>query len=71
MPVALAVFKPYRYPIVWSFTAILSYAAYQNNPVKENLWLVAAGYFIWMTYAFYELKYKAKSMAVQELQLSS
>ncbi|HVK97172.1 MAG TPA: glycosyltransferase 87 family protein [Flavisolibacter sp.] len=71
MPVALAVITPYRYPLVWSFTVILSYAAYQTTPVKENLWLVAAGYFIWMMYAFYELKYKAKSITVQELQLSS
>jgi alpha-1,6-mannosyltransferase len=44
MPVALAVFTPFRYAFIWSFTATLSYAAYQYNPVQENLWLIGGGY---------------------------
>ncbi len=51
LPVALAVFTRYRYPIIWSFTATLSYAAYQTNPVHENLWLVGAGYVFMIGYA--------------------
>jgi hypothetical protein len=47
----MAVFTPYRFAIIWSFTATLSYAAYQTNPVKENLWLVGTGYVIMVSYA--------------------
>ncbi len=55
LPVALTVFTPYRFAIIWSFTQTLSYAAYQTNPVKENLWLVAAGYIIMIGYCFWEV----------------
>jgi hypothetical protein len=60
MPVALAVFTPYRYAVIWSFTATLSYAAYQTIPVHENLWLVGGGYVIMTAYAFWEFKIKRK-----------
>lgn len=60
LPVALAVFTPYRYPIIWSFTATLSYAAYQFNPVRENLWVVGAGYIFMIGYAWWELKMKKR-----------
>jgi hypothetical protein len=56
LPVALAVFTPYRYAIIWSFTATLSYAAYQFNPVQENLWFIGAGYIFMIGYAWWELK---------------
>jgi hypothetical protein len=56
LPLALAVFTPYRYAIIWSFTATLSYAAYQFNPVNENLWLTGAGYIFMIGYAGWELK---------------
>lgn len=55
LPVAFSVFTQYRYPIIWSFTATLSYAAYQTNPVKENLWLVGSGYFLMIGYALWEV----------------
>ncbi|MFN2458100.1 MAG: hypothetical protein ABR502_07865 [Chitinophagaceae bacterium] len=58
LPVALAVLTPYRYAIIWSFTAVLSYAAYQFDPVLENLWLVAAGYIFMIGYAWQELRIK-------------
>lgn len=61
MPVALAVFTRYRYPIIWSFTATLSYAAYQTNPVQENLWLIAAGYVLMIAYGCWEYKIKKES----------
>lgn len=60
MPVALAVFTPYRYAVIWSFTATLSYAAYQTNPVQENLWLIGGGYVFMIGYAFWEFKIKRK-----------
>jgi hypothetical protein len=56
MPVALAVFTPFRYALIWSFTAMFSYAAYQYNPLQENLWLVGGGYIVVLAYAFWELK---------------
>jgi hypothetical protein len=56
LPVGLAVFTSYRYAIIWSLTATLSYAAYQFNPVHENLWLTGAGYIFMIGYAGWELK---------------
>jgi alpha-1,6-mannosyltransferase len=60
LPVAVTVFTPYRYAIIWSFTATLSYAAYQTNPVQENLWLVGGGYVIMIGYTFWECKINSK-----------
>ncbi len=65
LPVALAVFTPYRYAIIWSFTATLSYAAYQFNPVQENLWFIGAGYIFMIGYAWWELK-KTKHSRLKE-----
>ncbi|MEO5646865.1 MAG: glycosyltransferase 87 family protein [Chitinophagaceae bacterium] len=56
LPVALSVFTPYRYAILWSYTAVLSYAAYQFHPVRENLWLVSTGYIFMISYAWWELR---------------
>ncbi len=56
LPVALSVFTPYRYAIIWSFTAILSYSAYQFNPVQENLLLIGVGYIIMIGYGLWEVK---------------
>lgn len=58
LPVALSVFTHYRFPIVWSFTTILSYAAYQTSPVKENLWLTGFGYILMIGFALWELNRK-------------
>lgn len=41
-----AVLLPYRFPIVWSALALLSYAAYQTDAYTENLWLVALEYVV-------------------------
>ncbi len=58
LPIALSVFTPYRFAIVWSFTAILSYAAYRTIPVHENLWLIGSGYVVMIGYAIWELKFR-------------
>ncbi|MDX2301177.1 MAG: hypothetical protein NW226_00195 [Microscillaceae bacterium] len=42
--VLLSVFSPYRYAIVWSGMAVLSYAAYQYEVYAENLYFVALEY---------------------------
>ena len=52
-PLVLCVFTRYRFPLVWSFTIMLSYSAYGPEGFNENLALVALeygiviGYFIW------------------------
>lgn len=42
--VALAVFAPLRFPLVWSVVAVLSYATYANASFAENYWLTALEY---------------------------
>jgi len=58
LPVAISVFTKYRYTLIWSFVATLSYYAYQTIPFKENLWLIALGYLITVAFAVWELWYK-------------
>jgi alpha-1,6-mannosyltransferase len=40
----LVVFTNYRFPVVWSMAAILSYAGYSEVGYTENLYLVLAEY---------------------------
>ncbi|CAN5912839.1 DUF2029 domain-containing protein [soil metagenome] len=42
--VALAMFTPWRYLMVWSGMVVLSYGAYRTADYEENLWLVALEY---------------------------
>ena len=42
--VALSTLTSYRYALVWSGLAVLSYAAYQTSAYTENLWLVGLEY---------------------------
>lgn len=44
LPLALCLFTNYRFPVLWSGLAILSYAAYSQTPFRENLWLTAFEY---------------------------
>ena len=52
-PLILSVFTRYRFPLVWSFTIMLSYSAYGSEGFNEHLGFVALeygiviGYFIW------------------------
>lgn len=64
LPVALSVFTSYRYAIIWSFTTTLSYAAYQYIPVRENLWLVAAGYIFIIGYCLWEFMNKRQIIKI-------
>ncbi|MEO5673976.1 MAG: glycosyltransferase family 87 protein [Chitinophagales bacterium] len=43
--VMMSVFTGYRYPVVWSLMIALTYATYQTQENKENLWLTATEYF--------------------------
>ncbi len=60
LPVALSVFTPYRFALIWSFTAVLSYAAYQTSPVQEKLWLTGVGYVLVLGYGIWELMKQRK-----------
>jgi len=51
----LAVFTPYRFAIVWSFTVVLSYWAYSNSEYTENLWLLLFEYILVFGFIFYEI----------------
>jgi alpha-1,6-mannosyltransferase len=44
--VMLACLAPWRYALVWSGAAVLSYAAYQTETYRENLWLVSLEYLL-------------------------
>lgn len=56
-PLLLCVFTRYRFPVVWSFTIMLSYSAYGVDGFQENLWLIAVeysvviGFFVWEVFA--------------------
>jgi hypothetical protein len=56
MPVIISACIAYKYAIIWSYMATLSYFAYHSNPVKENFWLTGAEYLIVFAYAYWELK---------------
>lgn len=54
-PLALSIFTNYRFLLVWSFSAILSYYAYSNSTFKENPVLLVLEYAIIFGVLFWEL----------------
>jgi len=54
-PLILSVFTKYKFPIVWSLLAMLSYSAYGATGFSENLWLVAIEYLIIIGVAIFEM----------------
>lgn len=55
LPLFLSVFTGYRFPLVWSFFIMLSYAAYQEATYQENLYLVAIEYSVVYAVFIYEI----------------
>lgn len=53
--VALAPLTRFRYPLVWSGAAVLSYAAYRTTAYTENLWLVGLEYTVASAVLVWEL----------------
>ena len=53
---ALSVFTPYRFTLVWTGLIFLTYAGYSIDSFKENLWLVAFEYLGVIGYLIFELK---------------
>ena len=52
--VFLAVFTRFRYPMLWSFLAVLSYWAYSNPDFQENFWLIGLEYVAMIGFAIWE-----------------
>jgi len=65
-PLLLSVFTKYRFPIVWSFLVILSYAAYGKEEFNENLILVFIEYSIVIGYAIWEIAIKKETKTIAE-----
>lgn len=66
--VALSVFTPYWFALVWSGVVVLSYAAYQTMAYTENLWLLALEYAVVAAMLIWDLPrspqpYKATALA--------
>ena len=56
--VAFAVVTNYRFAIIFSMMLPLSYYAYSQQLIKENLWLVGVEYFVVISFLLYELSKK-------------
>jgi len=59
--VFLSVFSKFRYAIIWSTLAVLSYWAYSNPNYQENYWLIALEYSIVIFFFLRELFMKKNS----------
>lgn len=51
---AISLFTPYRFPVVWTGAIFLTYAGYTGNGFRENLFLVALEYIVVIAYVLYE-----------------
>lgn len=56
LPLGLSLFTNFKFPVLWSFTVILSYFAYASIGFEENLGLVFLEYIVVIAFAFYEWK---------------
>ena len=56
--VILAIITGYLYPIIWSFTSLLSYSAYKNSGFEEEPLLIFIEYLIVYLIFIYEFKKK-------------
>jgi alpha-1,6-mannosyltransferase len=60
----LTVFTPhFRFPLLWSFTVVLSYLAYTTTPYRENGWWLLLEYAPVYIYLAMELKRKTERKA--------
>ncbi|MCL6267625.1 mannosyltransferase [Flagellimonas myxillae] len=54
-PLLLCTFTKFRFAMVWSLMAVLSYFAYANPEYTENLWLLSVEYIFVFGYLIYEI----------------
>ncbi len=55
LPLFWSVFTPFRYPVLWSGLAVLTYANYMGATYHEHLWLVALEYIAVAAFGGWEL----------------
>jgi len=60
MLLALSIFTKYRFPLVWSFTIILSYSFYKNEAFINNYWLIFIEYTLVFGMMIWEVLYHKK-----------
>lgn len=58
MLLALSVFTSYRFPLVWSFSIMLSYSFYNQEAFQNNYWLLSLEYILVFAYMIYEFLIK-------------
>ena len=61
LPLILSIFTKFRFAMVWSIAAFLSYSAYVSVPAEENLWLVALEYLLVFGYMGHEIFKQTKN----------
>lgn len=54
IPILMSVFGHWRYPLIWSFFIVLTYASYTTKPYQENYYLVALEYLVVAAVFLYE-----------------
>lgn len=59
---ALSVFTPYRFSVVWTGLIFLTYAGYTSNAFHEVLWLTALEYVLMLGYLIYEVWMRRSSL---------
>ena len=65
--VLIGVFTKYKYALVWSLTAILSYNTYSNPEFKENFWVIELEYCFVFLFLLYEKKSFLRSKKIVSL----
>ena len=63
-PLLISIFTRFRFSVIWTFSIILSYQAYANNPWQENLVFVAFEYLILFSFLVYELRNKSSKLFI-------
>ncbi len=63
--VALSPFTRFRYPIIWSALAFLSYSAYRIDPVQENLLLIAFEYVFVIGFLILEIAFSRNPQSIE------
>jgi len=58
----LSVFTKYRFPLVWSFTIVLSYSFYKNEAFINNYWLIFIEYLLVFGFLIWEVFLHKKTL---------
>ena len=69
VPVALCVFTPWRFPLLWSYLIALTYTSYATEPYAERLWLVGVEYALVGGYCWWEWRRRKKVRSLHRADL--